>query len=59
MKKKILIIIIALIILAIAIFFIIKGFNKEDDSTLKKVSLAEVTHSSFYTPLYVAIENGY
>lgn len=59
MKKKILIIIIALIILAIAISFIIKGFNKEDDSTLKKVSLAEVTHSSFYTPLYVAIENGY
>ena len=34
-------------------------FNKKDDNGLTKVRLAEVTHSSFYTPLYVAIEKGY
>ena len=59
MKKKIWIITIILIILAIASFFIIKIYNKDDDSTLKKIRVAEVTHSSFYTPLYVAIEKGY
>lgn len=31
--------------------------NKNID--LKKVRLAEVTHSIFYAPLYVALENGY
>ena len=28
-------------------------------STLKIVEVNEVTHSVFYTPLYLAIENGY
>ena len=32
---------------------------KNDDKNLDKVRLAEVTHSMFYAPLYVAIENGY
>ena len=32
---------------------------KKDNNSLKKVKLAEVTHSMFYAPLYVAIENGY
>lgn len=32
---------------------------KKDDKKLNKVRLAEVTHSMFYAPLYVAIENGY
>ena len=32
---------------------------KKDDKNLDKVRLAEVTHSMFYAPLYVAIENGY
>lgn len=34
--------------------------NKEKaDSQLKQVTLCEVTHSIFYAPQYVAIENGY
>ena len=32
---------------------------KKDDKKFDKVRLAEVTHSMFYAPLYVAIENGY
>lgn len=32
---------------------------KKDTKNLDKVRLAEVTHSMFYAPLYVAIENGY
>ena len=32
---------------------------KKEDKNLDKVRLAEVTHSMFYAPLYVAIENGY
>ena len=41
--------------------FSILYLNKEDknNSNLTKVKLAEVTHSVFYAPLYVAIENGY
>ena len=38
-------------------FLGLKTTNKEND--LEKIRLAEVTHSSFYTPLYVAIEKGY
>lgn len=56
MKKIILIIIaiIVLIITAITLFL-----PQKDTSSLTKIRLAEVTHSSFYAPLYVAIENGY
>ena len=34
--------------------------NKEKtDNSVKKITLCEVTHSIFYAPQYVAIENGY
>lgn len=59
MKKKIIIILIALIVLVGVSLILIKVFDKKEDSSLTKVRLAEVTHSSFYAPLYVAIENGY
>lgn len=59
MKKKIIIILITLIVLVGVSLILIKVFNKKEDSSLTKVRLAEVTHSSFYAPLYVAIENGY
>ncbi len=32
---------------------------KNKDNKLDTIKLAEVTHSAFYAPLYVAIENGY
>ena len=35
------------------------GFRNDKETSLTKVRLAEVTHSSFYSPLYVAIEKGY
>ena len=45
-------------ILSVAILLLpISGCNKEEK--LKTIKLNEVTHSVFYTPLYLAIENGY
>lgn len=44
--------------LVIATVFGIAGCKKETRD-LEKVRLGEVTHSAFYAPLYVAIENGY
>lgn len=58
MKKRIIISLISIIIIFIGIITFIK-INTKNDTKLTKVKLAEVTHSAFYTPLYVAIENGY
>ena len=55
MKKIIIYIICFLIIVVIGIVAI---FNRED-STLTKVKVAEVTHSIFYAPQYVAHALGY
>jgi len=50
-------------ILTLLIFaFVLAGillFNKNEDSTLKKVKVAEVAHSIFYAPQYVAHKLGY
>ena len=56
MKKNIIIIICGLLITIL--MFIIGGFfkNNNDKNTIK---VAEVTHSAFYTPFYVAIEKGF
>ncbi len=60
MKKKIITIFIALILIAILIITTLKITNKEEtDKDLTTIKLAEVTHSVFYAPMYVAIENGY
>ena len=56
--KKIIICILSIILVVFAAF-LIKKDNKKEDKSLNKVKLAEVTHSIFYAPLYVAIENGY
>lgn len=58
MKKKIIITLLCLLVIIISIFIITKN-SKSKKSDLIKIKLAEVTHSSFYTPLYVSIENGY
>ena len=58
MKKKIIITLLCLLVIIISIFIITKN-SKNKKSDLIKIKLAEVTHSSFYTPLYVSIENGY
>lgn len=60
MKKKIITILIALILIAVIIITSIKITNKEEENNdLTTIRLAEVTHSVFYAPMYVAIENGY
>ncbi len=60
MKKTIVYIVVILVIfvLACAVLF---NFNKKDDNSkeLEHVRLAEVAHSIFYAPMYVAIEEGY
>lgn len=55
--KKIYYIIIGLIIVIGSIFMFIKTNNKNTNLTTIKV--AEVTHSAFYTPFYIAIKNNY
>lgn len=56
MKKIICFVIILVIVFSTSLFFI---FRKDKSSELVKVTVAEVTHSAFYAPWYVAIENGY
>lgn len=47
-------------ILLIGLFLTIYFFTKKSEqSSLEHVKLSEVTHSAFYTPLYVAIEKEY
>lgn len=58
MKKRIIISIISFLIIFIGILTFVK-FTSNKNKDLTKVKLAEVTHSAFYAPLYVAIENGY
>ncbi len=50
--KKSLIYIISLLFIIIVLFYLLKP-NK------KTIKLSEVTHSVFYTPLYVSVEKGY
>lgn len=54
--RKYLILIIILFLFTVAGFFI---FNKKEESNLKKVKVAEVAHSIFYAPQYVAHKLGY
>lgn len=51
MKKIILLVLIFCLILVFTLF------GKKDDT--KTIKVAEVTHSAFYAPLYVAMHNGY
>lgn len=54
--RKIIISCSVFVILIVAAFFLI---HNRKSSNLKKVRLAEVTHSVFYAPQYVAKELGY
>ena len=61
MKRKIVIFILGgiliFVIAALVLFALNKGDSKKEKNT--KITLAEVTHSIFYAPQYVAIEKGY
>lgn len=54
MKKRI--VIFGLLVLILLAYFI---FFKVDNKQNKKLRIAEVTHSIFYTPQYVALSEGY
>lgn len=56
--KKVITLITCLVIIIIAFIFYNFWINKEN-SNLTKVKVAEVTHSVFYAPQYVALEEGY
>ena len=61
MKKTIVYIVVILVIFALACA-VLFNFNKKDSKDgeeLETVRLAEVAHSIFYAPMYVAIEEGY
>lgn len=58
MKRRIIFTLIAVIVIIVAIVTF-KKFDNNDDNGLTKIRLAEVTHSAFYAPLYIAIEKGY
>lgn len=60
MKKKIIIGVVILVIVAIVVGVVIfKNKNKATDSEITKIKMNEVTRSVFYSPQYVAINNGY
>lgn len=50
-------VIIAFAVIALATTLIIEF--KNNDTKLTKIKVAEVTHSVFYAPQYVAVKNGY
>ena len=55
--KRYLSIIVGLCLIGMIAFVCFTGKKEEND--LRKIRVAEVTHIPFYTPFYVAIENGY
>lgn len=57
MKKTIIVITSLILILSSFILIKMNDDKKSDDKI--SIKLAEVTHSIFYAPMYVAIENGY
>jgi len=58
-KKNFMYILLGVLIIIIASLIIWKVMDKNSDSSLTTIKVSEVTHSIFYTPFYVALENGY
>ena len=61
MKKKLFVYFLCIMaIIIVGSSFIFKFHTKNNsEKTLKKITLAEVAHTVFYAPMYVAIENKY
>ena len=57
--KKIIIPIISIICILLLVIIAIMLWPKKDDNKLTKLKIAEVTHSIFYTPLYITDALGY
>lgn len=59
MKKRIITFLAILIIFLLASAVLFNAFKKDDNNGLIKVKVAEVAHTIFYAPQYVAIANNY
>ncbi len=61
MKKKIFVYLISIILIFIIAISSLVNINNKKNNTkkLEKITLAEVAHTVFYAPMYVAIEKGY
>ena len=60
MKKKILFFVFCSIVILFVACSVLFDFNKDNNKdNLKKITVAEVAHTIFYAPQYVALENGY
>lgn len=60
MRKFLYVLLIFIIVLAIAsLFFLDLNKNEEKYSSLEKITVAEVAHTIFYAPQYVAISQGF
>lgn len=57
--KKIIKICLIILIIFVAVLTLLKINNNKKKDNFKTIKIAEVTHSAFYAPLYVAIENNY
>lgn len=57
--KKMIIKTIAILVVFVLLCSVILNFNKNSNTNLKTIRVAEVAHSIFYAPQYVAIEKGY
>ena len=57
--KKILLYLIAFLSLVIIGLLVVNEIKQNDEGNIRTIKVAEVTHSPFYAPFYVAIENGY
>ena len=58
MKKKIFVYLLCFVVLFVIASSALFNFNKTDKK-LEKITMAEVAHTVFYAPMYVAIEKGY
>ncbi len=59
MKKRIFIYVLGALLVILLSLSVLLDFNKDSKSKKKKIVLAEVAHTIFYAPQYVAIEKGY
>lgn len=59
MKKRIMIYLVGVLLLFIAVSAVIFNLNKDTDDDLVDITVAEVAHTIFYAPQYVALEKGF
>lgn len=59
MKKNLIIVTSLILIIFVFIILVDIGRKNKNNNDLENIKVAEVTHSVFYAPFYVAIENGY